>query len=189
MSEVYIAVTVSSGEVYHLALQTEYRAPKRPRGDGWTYDEKRGFWVGSLPDSYIEYFIALNERQWSHRKDERTGERRDAVTVLSWRKLTQEEHELFDIDRRYRNALRDNDGKLEYDIEAARECHRNKCRMDRANHMPQLDINWMRAMAAHNYELADAIEAERQRWRDAPIDPRIDAAQSVDELKLLHTLE
>jgi len=183
VSEVYIAVTVSNGEVYHLAIQTELRAPSRPRGDGWTFDEKRVIWTNQVPNTYIEYFIALNERLWAHRKDSRTGAPYDAVTVMGWRRLTLAEHEQFNVDRRYRNALRDNAGKIEYDIVAARECHRNKFRMDRSNHLPLLDIQWMRAIAAGDKELADAIEVERQMWRDAPIDPRIDAAQSVEELK------
>jgi len=182
MSEVYIAVTVTtSGEVYHLAIQTEMRAPSRPRGDGWVFDEKRNVWTNPIGDTYIEYFIALNERQWAHRKDSRSGLSYSAVTVVSWRRLTQQEHEQFNKDRRYRNALRDNAGKIEYDIAAARECHRDKLRHERANAMPLLDADWMRA--AGQGKDTGAVEAERQKWRDAPADPRIEAAQSVDELK------
>jgi hypothetical protein len=183
MSEVYIGVIVSSGEVYHVALQTELRSPARPRGDGWVFDDGRGVWTNPLEDAYIEYFIALNERSWAHRKDSRGGPAYDAVSVVSWRRLTQAEHEQFNADRPYRNALRDNNGVIEYDIAAARECQRNRFRLQRSGKLPMLDILWMRAVAANDTELAAALEEERQLWRDAPIDPRIDAAQSVEELK------
>jgi len=183
MSEIYVGVTVSNGEIYHLAIQTEMRAPSRPRGDGWMFDKEHEIWVNPIGDTYIEYFIALNERLWAHRKDSRSGLPYNAVTVMSWRRLTQAEHDQFNVDRRYRNALRDNGSKIEYDIIAARECHRNKFRAERHNNLPLLDIQWMRAMAAKDQELADAIEVERQKWRDAPADPRIEAAQTVEELK------
>lgn len=187
--ETYIAVTVNTGEVYHLALQDEIRAPSKPNGPGWRFDPKRGehgMWVNQLPDAYVEYIIAKNERQWAHRKDSRVGPAiNTGLAVVSWRKLTQAEHEQFNVDRRYRNALRDNAGKLEHCIVTARECHRNYMRRMRQNHLPMLDIQWSRAMAAGDIEHANAIELTRQRWRDCPIDPRIDAAQSVEELKVI----
>jgi len=183
MSEIHVAVTVSDGEVYRLAIQTELRAPSRPKGDGWTFDEKRAIWTNPVGDAYVEYFIARNERQWGRRKDSRTGEQSGGVAVMSWRRLTLAEWSQFDADRPYRNALRDVEGKIEYDIEAARECHRNVLRLGRAVRLPELDILWMRAIASGDAERAKELEAERQKWRDAPIDPRIDAAQSVEELK------
>lgn len=183
MSEVYIGVTVSNGEVYHMALQTEFRAPSRPKGDGWTFDEKRGMWMNPVGDLYIEYIISKNERVWAHRKDGRTGEPYDAVTVVSWRRLSQAEHEQFDTDRPYRKSLRDRNGKIEHDIVAAREQHRDILRWQRNHAMPELDAQFTRALGQGKKVEQDAIEAERQKWRDAPADPRIDAAQSVEELK------
>jgi len=185
MSEIYVAVTVSDGEVYRLAIQTELRAPSRPKGDGWKFDEQRAIWTNPVGDAYIEYFIARNERQWGRRKDSRTGEQSGGVTVMSWRRLTLAEWSQFDADRPYRNALRDLEGKIAYDIEAARECHRNVLRLERSVRLPALDILWMRAVASKDEALATQLEAERQKLRDAPDDPRIDAAQSVEELKLI----
>jgi hypothetical protein len=189
--ELYIAVTVAApslptGEVYHLALQSELRAPSRPTGPDWSFDEKRQVWSNPLKDRYIEYVIAKNENQWSHRREDRSKPAYNiGLSVVSWRKLSKEDHEKFNVDRRYRNAMRDRDGKLEYCIHTARECHRNYMRRMRQNNLPMLDIQWMRAMAAGDTEHAAAIEMVRQRWRDAPIDPRIDAAQSVAELKVI----
>jgi len=183
--EVYIAVTVSNGEVYHLAVQTEFRAPTRPNGDGWSFDEKRGVWLNSISDTYIEYLIAKNERQWAHRRDGRGLPAYDAVQVVSWRRLTQAEHEQFNQDRPYRNALRDRDGRIEHDIAAARERHRDLLRHQRAQAMPELDARFMRALGQGKKAEQDAVETERQKWRDAPADPSIDAAQSIEELKLI----
>ena len=189
MSEVYIGVTVSNGEVYHIALQTELRAPSRPNGPGWT--EELGlpigtfYWKNLMQDDYIEYFLAKNERCWAHRKDARGMPAHDAVTVVSWRRLSLAEHEQFNVDRPYRNALRDLDGKIIYDIAAARACHQNVLRRERAQNMPILDILWMRAMAKADIVEADAIEVLRQKWRDGPIDPRIFLATTVEELKTI----
>jgi hypothetical protein len=49
--------------------------------------------------------------------------------------------------------------------------------------MVELDGQWTRATGQGKQAEADAVEAERQKWRDAPADPRIEAAQSVEELK------
>jgi hypothetical protein len=188
MSEVYIAVTVTNGEVYHLAVQTEMRAPSRPKGDGWLFDEKRAVWTNPVSDTYIEYLIAKNERGWAHRKDGRGMPAYDAVQVVSWLRLTQAEHEQFNQDRPYRNALRARNGKIEYDIAAARERCRELLRHQRAHAMPELDAQFMRALGQGKKVEQDAIEAERQKWRDAPADPRIDAAQSVGELKQIRVV-
>jgi hypothetical protein len=56
-------------------------------------------------------------------------------------------------------------------------------RKERKVTLRDLDAKWMRATGQKDNAAADAIEAERQKWRDAPADPRIDAAQSVEELK------
>lgn len=190
MSEIYIAVTVSNGEVYHMAIQTEFRAPSRPKGDGWTLDETKGIWRNTVSDTYIEYLVAKNERGWAHRKDGRGMPAYDAVRVVSWRRITQAEHEKFNENRYpYRAALRDRDGKIEHDIVVARECHRIMFRQQRVAKFAELDAQWMRATGQGKKAEADAIEAERQKLRDAPADPRIEAAKSIEELSLIRALD
>jgi hypothetical protein len=49
--------------------------------------------------------------------------------------------------------------------------------------MVELDGQWTRATGQGKKAEQDAVEAERQKWRDAPADPRIDVAQTVEELK------
>lgn len=186
MGEVYVAVTVSDGGVYHLALQTGLRAPSQPRGSGWSFDEKQGLWTNAIADAYVEYFIALNERQWAHRKATRfaTAEQL-SVTVVGWRRLSQTEHEQFNQDRPYRNALVDRGDRIEHDVVKARECCRNIVRYQRAQVMPVLDGEYMRALGQGDRAEQGIIETKRQAWRDAPANPLIDAVQSVAELKAI----
>ena len=86
-------------------------------------------------------------------------------------------------DRTYRNALCCVDGKVQHDMVKAREWHRKLLRHERAAKFQELDGQWMRAAGQGNKAEQDVVEVERQKWRDAPADPRIDAAQSVEELK------
>lgn len=93
---------------------------------------------------------------------------------------------LFPADDEFRAAWRFNGGKIGHDMAKAREIHRDRIRRHRAELLAVLDIHFMRAVE----EGADtkAISAEKKRLRDAPADPRIDAAQTVDELKAIWPL-
>ena len=71
----------------------------------------------------------------------------------------------------YRDSIVDDGKSLRHDMPKAREKHRTLLRHERARTLPELDAKWMRAVG--------------QRWRDAPADPRIDAAGSVDDLRAL----
>jgi len=88
-------------------------------------------------------------------------------------------------DRTYRNAWVAANGMdgITHDMPKAREYHRTLLRHERGDKLAALDGEWMRATGRGNKAEQDAVEAERQKWRDAPADPRIDAAQSVEELK------
>jgi hypothetical protein len=183
---IHVFATVSNGEVYRFAIEEEFRAPSRPSGEGWIFDDQRNIWMNPVTDAYIDYFIARNEQQWKHRRDSRGGLAADTgVTVVSWRRVTQAEWDVLSVDRQYRNALRDRGSKIEHDMPAARECHRKMLRAQRAHAMPELDAQWMKHTGRGDKKSADAIEVRRQKWRDAPADPRIDAAKTVDELKAI----
>lgn len=74
------------------------------------------------------------------------------------------------------------DGKaFGHDMAKARELHREKIRRERKPHLEAADIALMRAIETG----ADtkAIAAEKQRLRDAPANPAIDAAKTIEDLK------
>jgi hypothetical protein len=189
--EHYIAVTMSDGMVYHYAFQTQGRAfgPGSEKA-GWT-PTKNGHFFRHPSDANIEYDLRKTEReQWNVERRHADGTVTPPVRIVHWRRLTEAEHLLFEAGRpahadSFRNALVDRNGKIEYDIEKARECYREVLRYRRASAMLSLDNQWMRATGQGKKAEADAVEAQRQKWRDAPADPRIDSAQTVEELKLI----
>jgi len=181
MSEVYVVATLNDGSVAHVAFQTEGRFPSQPKG-GWRPKADGLTWERNASDANIEYELARIAQMLAVPEKDRDGNILKPGRVLSgWRRITQSEHEQFERDRAYRAALVDRNGKIEHDIVKARQCHRDKLRHERANAMPLLDADWMRA--AGQGKDTGAVEAERQKWRDAPADPRIEAAQTVEELK------
>ena len=99
-----------------------------------------------------------------------------------WRVMSPTEAEVLK-DRTYRNAFVDDGSSVKHDMGKAKELHRAHLRAERAERLGALDGQWMRAIGQGKKAEADAVEAERQVLRDAPADPRIDAAKTVDELK------
>jgi hypothetical protein len=104
------------------------------------------------------------------------------VPVASWRLI---DLSALPADRAYRNAWKDTGTTIVHDMPKAREIHRGKLRELRAPVLAALDVEWMKAVAAKKNPDADAVEAKRQVLRDLPADPRIDAAQTVEELKAI----
>ena len=98
--------------------------------------------------------------------------------ALSWRVVKAED---VPSDRTYRAALVDNGLTIEHSLPKAKEVHRNLLRKLRVPALKELDAQWMRDFGQG--KSFNDIEVQRQRWRDAPADPRIDMARSVDELK------
>jgi hypothetical protein len=131
----------------------------------------------------------MEREQWAKpRRGGRNGEIEPGTVIVSWRRLSQAEHDFISADRPgvgayYRRAIVDNAGAIQHDIAKARGCHRDRLRHERAFVMPQLDNEWMRATRQKDRPGLDAVEIEQQKWADAPADPRIDAAQTVEELK------
>lgn len=158
-----IAMRRNDGGVSFMALLTVGRGNVLPLGAQWLED---GWWVRPPTEQVIESEIA---------KATEPG------TILGWRVLEDGE---VPTDRTYRNAWVDT-GKIEHDMVKAREIHRQHIRAHRASALKELDGQWMRAQGQGKKAEADAIEAERQKWRDAPADPRIEAATTVEELKAI----
>ena len=178
LGQVFIAVKMSSGFVIHCAFQTRGRG-FRSRFEGWSEPDESGWQTRADSDANIEFYVAQTEREmWS----------KDGHTVVSWRRISDAEHALFERDRPYRNALVDNAGRIEYDMSRARERHRLQLRRERTAAMIDLDARFMRALGQGNKAEQDAVEAERQKWRDVPADPRIEAAQTLEELKQIRVV-
>ena len=91
------------------------------------------------------------------------------------------EHAEIPTDRSYRNAWTFKDKAFGHDMAKAKEVHRAKVRHARQPLLEAQDMQFMRALETG----ADttAIAAEKKRLRDAPADPRIDAAKTIEELK------
>lgn len=86
-------------------------------------------------------------------------------------------------DRSFRNAWRMNGKSIAVDMPMARDIHRNRLRMERNKRLAELDIEAMRALEAGGD--IKAVTAAKQRLRDAPSHPAIEAAQTPDELKAI----
>lgn len=85
-------------------------------------------------------------------------------------------------DRTFRDAWElSPEKKCRVNIGKARDIQRQRLREQRAPKLAELDVAFMRAL--ERGEPTGAIVAEKQRLRDATSDPRIEAAQTLDELK------
>lgn len=108
----------------------------------------------------------------------------DAVaqaTVASFKEITEEE---IPKDRTFRNAWSsDPDGSLKVDMAKARNIWRDKIRAARAPLLADLDAEYMRALEAKNEVLQSVAASKKQALRDLPQDPRIESAQTPEELR------
>lgn len=84
-------------------------------------------------------------------------------------------------DRTFRNAWRKVGATVEVSMPPAREIHRDHIREARDPLLAELDVKYMKAL--EQGQDTTAIVAQKQALRDAPQDPRIDAAQTPQELK------
>lgn len=100
--------------------------------------------------------------------------------VVSWRRVAAAD---VPLDRTYRNAWRDTGTVLDHDLAKARAIHRDYIREARAPLFASLDADYMQADEQANLLEKQRIAGLRQALRDAPQDPRIDAATTITELK------
>jgi hypothetical protein len=181
---VQIAIRVSTGKVYHSTLSLEGRFPAPPRVRGWVYDQATSTWSRKPTNANIDAEVRDLDATWRTMSNADGSPHADRCTVLGWQRLSPAESAIFERDRVYRNALViDEAGAIVHDMPKARECHRNHLRRLRAHALPQLDAAWTRAMGQGKADELSATEAKRQAWRDAPADPRIDAATDLASLK------
>jgi len=90
-------------------------------------------------------------------------------------------------DHTYRNAWKHNKGgkKPDHDMTKARELQRIHLRKARLAEFCRLDNDYRIADEAGDVKAKKEIGALRQKFRDVPAHPSIEAAQTVEELKLL----
>jgi hypothetical protein len=159
-----IIVAMKDGSTSVLYFLTQGRGNALPDGAVWV-NEGAGQWARPPRESMIAEEV-----------------KRSCPEYLAWHRVNPED---IPTDRTYRDAWHHDGETIAHDMAKAREIHRNKLRHERANVLVDLDGKWHRATGQGKKAEADAIEAQRQRWRDAPADPRIDAAQTVDDLKAI----
>jgi hypothetical protein len=71
---------------------------------------------------------------------------------------------------------------ISIDMTKARAIQRDRIRVARAPLLAVLDVAFMRAVEAGDMASQTEVAAQKQALRDAPADPRIDAAATPEEL-------
>lgn len=92
-------------------------------------------------------------------------------------------------DRTFRGGWTLRDGRVAHDMERCREIWREKLRAERAPKLAALDVEFMRADERGDAAKKTEIAARKQALRDAPNDPRIEAAKTPEELKQIELPE
>lgn len=88
-------------------------------------------------------------------------------------------------DSAYREAWEFNGSDVVYNLEKAKEAHRNKLRSARIEAFEKLDIEISKALAQGDQAKVSEIEAKRQKLRDAPTSSRVASVDTLDKLKAL----
>lgn len=173
--EIYLVARWSDGSVSHEAMQLAGRFPAQPAETGWRFAGD-GTWVRASSDANINQYLG------------RVAQRRlelDGLTLVGWRRITAQEHAMFERDRTYRDAMADDGVTLSHDMTKARELHRAFIRHQNGDRFMTLDREWVDASASGDTAKAQQIAAQRDALRNFVNDPRIDAAQTLDELKVV----
>ena len=172
MNPVMVAISMDDGTLSVMEFHCIGKSPTLPQGAEWM-SERGELWTRAPNDANIAAEIARSLPAFNIYGDPQPQSVGFKVV----------DRAAFPADRTYRYALKLDGTKVVHDMPRAREYHRALLRHERAGKWPELDGQWTRATGQGKKAEADAIEAERQKWRDAPADPRIEAAQSVEELK------
>jgi len=159
-----IAVAMRDGSTAILSFVTVGRGSDLPAGAEW-FDVGQGVWSRPARESLVADEV-----------------KRALPDYLAWHRVEEAD---IPADRTYRDAWHHDGKRIAHDMPKARELHRQMLRHARASALPELDGQWMRAQGQGKEAESDAIEARRQRLRDAPADPRIEAAQTTDDLKAI----
>lgn len=196
-TEIYIAISRTDGSVAHMAVQLLGRFPRQPnvywqRLDDDLWDRIKLFVVGLTgkpnwatfgrepTDQAINFEVMRQDANWVRYGD---------PGMVSWRRISDDEHEMFNQHRWHRNALEDAGGKIQHNMPKARELHRQMLRHFNGDKLIFLDRDWVNASVAKDILMVKQVEDKRKALADTVIDPRIEAAQTIDELLLVTPAE
>ena len=70
-------------------------------------------------------------------------------------------------------------------MDKAKDIRRKQFRKERQPLLDALDVQFMRAVETGDVALQQSIAQKKQLLRDAPANPEIDSAQTVDDLKAI----
>lgn len=88
-------------------------------------------------------------------------------------------------DRLFRQAWRDGGSFIETNMSAARDITRRQIRDARKALLADLDIQGIRAIEDADTDAQNRVKTEKQRLRDLPAHPDIEAAETPEQLKAL----
>jgi len=100
-------------------------------------------------------------------------------SVKSWRRIQRDE---LPRSREYRDAWKDEGSAVGHDMVKARDIHRDKLRANRGPKLAALDVAYQRADESGDTAEKARIVLEKQRLRDLPADPRIEQAETIEQL-------
>jgi hypothetical protein len=110
----------------------------------------------------------------------------DDKSVASWRRISRSD---IPQSREFREAWTDTGaGEIRQDISKCRKIHRDRIREARKPLLDSLDTEYQIADEQDNKARKREVAQKKQRLRDATDDPRIEAAQTVEELKAVWPL-
>lgn len=160
MAEIYFIAKFVDNSVAHIALQTEIRTNGRTITTQWS-------------DAEVFAEVERYAQHWA----------KEGMVVASWRRISQDEHLLFEKDREYRDAMEETPNGIGHNMPKARLLHQAKLRHWNGDRFMTLDREWVDAFASGDKQKADGVEAKRKMLRDFVNDPRIATAQTIEELK------
>jgi hypothetical protein len=156
----FVAITFDDGSVGIMQLILDPRVPEGTTVPGWNGSRR----IAS--DDAIQYEI--DKSAWAPR------------TPVRWRRIDFAE---IPTDRTFRNAWRGKGNKVEVDMDAAREIHRDHLRELRAPKLAELDTAYIRADENNDQATKVRIAKQKQALRDVTDDPAIDAAKTPEKLR------
>jgi hypothetical protein len=171
---VTVAVTrVDGGLTVLRVVTTEYR-PTTEEEKAAGLGERIANWTIDPTPNYINGIIAKHDWQGDQKP-------------VSW-KLVPNDILNENIDRSFRDAWKESNGKIDHDFDKVHKIHLARLREQRATMLENLDGEWMRAVGQGETDEAKAIEAERQKLRDFPqvVQPRLNSAKTMEEIKAIN---
>lgn len=87
------------------------------------------------------------------------------------------------LDRSYRGAWVNLNGKIEHCLIKAKHILKDKLRMERKPLLESLDVKFMRAIEEGDTSSLKSIKEEKQRLRDITNLPSIESAKTIEDLK------